>query len=75
MVGILIEISYFYLSQALELMANFFSLAITTEPKSELCKQRVDQQRISGDLKNRETKRKGEMRDSSKCFISTNKIY
>lgn len=60
-VGILIEISYFYISQAPELIANFSCLAITTESKSKLYKHWVDQQRIRGELKKRERKRKGEM--------------
>lgn len=65
------EISFFYLSPLLGLIANFpptlslslsLFLAITTEPNSKLYKHRMDQQRIVREFKEGET-------ESSKCFI------
>lgn len=66
-VTILIEISFFHLLPPLELIANFCSLAITTDPKSKFYKHKVDQQRLVREFKKE--------KERVKYFINTNKIY
>lgn len=50
-VGILIEISFFYLPAPSELIANFCSLTVVTDPKCNLYEHKVVQQRLVGEFK------------------------